>query len=286
MEFLEKLNHSIYEIITFGKSELNGNQNTFYTIFEDFSNLFLESFRKIGEFSRQNTYGNTNIIKSCRSLIEAKKPIFERQMTNAVHDINLELNELEKVREQNLSSGNENAKKIRSYFHKHALLEGKISALDEMNENIMKQIEQLQELRNQSFSGSNIKFPDDEIVFKHVKKASRYLKNVFLKKKANENNLIKSKKDKIVFACEDLLTSIDQAEFTLNLISDSFSERNTLQPIINSKETNSKLPSKSKVIEESKNSLVEYKTQREAQYQTINDMLSKFNKRNEAQSNE
>ena len=285
INFLEKLNHSIYEIITYEKSSVSGNQSAFYSIFEEFSNSFLDSFRKIGEFSSRSTAQNINIIRSCKNLVEAKNPIFERQMTNAAHDIKQEIGELNKARSPDSSLKNENTKKSRNYFHQHVLLEGKIKALDEMNETIMKRIEKFQESKNQLFSNTNKKFLDDDIVLNHLKKASRYLKNIYLKKKINESKLIKTKLDNFFFACENLLTTINQTEFTLNLIANSFSDSQTNQSNYSPLPL-SQMNMKPKVVEESKNSLIEYKNKRENQFQEINDTIQNFNKRVKTQVDE
>lgn len=286
VDFLETLNHSIYEIIMLGKSEVTENQSAFYSIFDNFSNSFFETFRKISDFSSRSTVKSTNIIRSCRSLVEAKKPIFERQMKNSAHDISQELKELNKARTQNSSLVNENTKKIRSCFHRHTLLEGQLRALDELNEYTIKRIQQFQESTSQSFSISNKRFPEDDYVLRCFKKASNYFKNNYMKKKVNDINSIKANINKAIFASEDLLTTINQVEFALNMISNSFSESQIVQPIFKPNETNTKISIKSKVIEESKNGLMEAKTQREDQFQEVENVFNKYNKRNKTQIDE
>lgn len=281
INFIEKLNHSIYETISYEASETTRIQNTFYNVFDDFSGQFLSSFRKIGEFTSQSNSQSINIIRSCRSLVKAKHPILERQMNNAIHDINQEISDLNSSRSRDSSLENENRKKMRNYFHQYVFLEGKMKALDEITDSVLKKLEKIQEIKSRLFSPVNQKLPDNDIFLRHLRNASHYLKTEYLPKKIKNSKLFKTKSDKIFFACEDLMASVSRAESSLDIIKNSYTDIPVLQ-----QNTNKVVLNKSKIVEETRNNLIQNKTQREAQIEEVNEMLIRMRDRGKEQIDE
>ncbi|OHT04111.1 hypothetical protein TRFO_06414 [Tritrichomonas foetus] len=273
-DFLQSLQDSIRDHISYEKANFE-KRNTGQTLFNDFSESFLETFRSAGKFTALSNSRNPNMIRSCRNLVKTRIPALKRQLSDAFKQLGSELSDLNNIRNKNNNTQSDFHRKYRQQHQNSLDLESKLTLLEELNEGLSNRIEKFHNYKNEVLSHNENVFIEPDILIKRMRKLSGFLR--VSKKKIMENgfDMIKDYVKKLSIANEELNTSIIQSCFmTEQLTSNNFIYQQKVKLDMNSSST---VKHTSKFVEDSNNEIKLHQANRESQYQQINSFLNDLN---------